>query len=341
VIAGRWVRSVVLKRDLFSVVERGRFDGVDAVVRRINEVPWWSFLPALHFLRREASALRAVGQLGIAPELLFAGRRVLVRRFIDGVPMHIARPVGDRAYFRSARAALRKLHAHGYSHNDLAKQQNWLRGPNGLAYLTDFQLSTRLYGRLFRVAAYEDIRHYLQHKRTYVPEALTATEKRILARKSFIASIWLKTGKKVYVAITRGIFRFTDREGGGPRLVNDAPVIAETLKTRPDVSEVVVLAFPDRRSGVGLYAFVESTASEDVIRSFLDDSVGRASAPERLQPVAALPRRSDGTPRIELLQLIAMNQVDQIDALIVDETERRIVGKIVADRRNLRDRFNF
>jgi hypothetical protein len=36
-----------------------------------------------------------------------------------------------------------------------------------------------------------------------------------------------------------------------------------------------------------------------------------------------------------------MNQVDQVGSLIVDETERRIVAKIVADRRNLRDRFTF
>ena len=36
-----------------------------------------------------------------------------------------------------------------------------------------------------------------------------------------------------------------------------------------------------------------------------------------------------------------MNQVDQVGSLIADETERRIVAKIVADRRNLRDRFTF
>ncbi len=346
-LAGRWRRSVMLKRDVFSIVERGTFAGpggnADAVVRRIDDVPWWSRPVARHFLKREARALAAIGTAGIAPPLLFAGRRVLVRGFIDGVPLHIARPVGDRAYFRSARAALRKLHAAGFTHNDLAKEQNWLRGADGLAYLTDFQLSAQPRGRAFRVAAYEDLRHYLKHKRSYAPEALTATEKRILARKSWVTRIWMATGKKVYIAVTRGLFRFTDREGGGPRLVNDAPVIAAQLKSQAQVRDVVVLAFPDRRAGTGLYAFVEGNpgADESALQDFVERSLGRAKAPERLQLVEALPRRADGSVRTEILQLVAMNQVDQVGSLIVDETERRIVAKIVADRRNLRDRFTF
>jgi hypothetical protein len=69
--------------------------------------------------------------------------------------------------------------------------------------------------------------------------------------------------------------------------------------------------------------------------------IGRDQAPERVQLVPALPRHADGSPRIEILQLIAMNQLDQVDLLIVSESERRIVARIIADRRNLRDRFTF
>ena len=36
-----------------------------------------------------------------------------------------------------------------------------------------------------------------------------------------------------------------------------------------------------------------------------------------------------------------MNQLDQVDLLIASEAERRIVARIIADRRNLRDRFTF
>jgi hypothetical protein len=345
-LAGRWRRSVVLKRDVFSIVERGTYSGpdgdIDAVVRRIDDVPWWTRALARLFLRREARALALIGPLGIAPRLLFSGERVLVRGFIDGVPLHIARPVGDRAYFRSARAALRKLHSTGVCHNDLAKEQNWLRGADGRAYLTDFQLSARPSGKVFRLAAYEDLRHYLKHKRSYVPEALTAAERRVLARKSWVTVAWMATGKRVYLWVTRGLFRFTDREGGGPRLVNDAPVIVARLKGRADVRDVVVVAFPDRRVGTGLYAFVEGKgADEQAIHDFLVEAVGKAKAPERLQVVPELPRRADGSVRVEVLQLVAMNQLDQIDALVASEAERRIMAQIIADRRNLRDRFTF
>lgn len=348
-LGARWRRSVVLKRDIFSTVERGTFNGpdgeMDAVVRRIDQVPWWTWVIARHFLGREARALEAVGPLGIAPLLLFKGRRVLVRRWIDGVPLHIARPVGDEHYFRTARAVLGKLHDAGLSHNDLAKEQNWLRGADGRAYLTDFQLALRFPGRgkAFRVAAYEDLRHYLKHKRSYVPDALTATERRILARKSWLTRLWMATGKKVYLWVTRGIFRFTDREGGGPRLVNDAPVIAAKLKAYPGVRDVVVVAFPDRRVGTGLYAFVEGQRGidEHVLHDLTVAAVGKDKAPERLQLVEALPRHADGSVRVELLQLVAMNQLDQIEMLIGNEAERGIVARIVADRRNLRDRFTF
>ena len=347
-LAGRWRRSVVLKRDVFSIVERGTYrtaDGkdLDAVVRRIDDVPWWSRLFARLFLAREARALTLIGPLRIAPQLLFSGDWVLVRSYIEGVPLHIARPIGDRAYFRSARRALHAVHRTGLCHNDLAKEQNWLRGADGRAYLTDFQLSAKLSGKLFRLAAYEDVRHYLKHKRSYMPDALTAAERRVLARKSWLTRVWMATGKKVYLWVTRGLFRFTDREGGGPRLVNDAPTIVSKLKGRADVRDVVVVAFPDRRVGTGLYAFIEGTpgADEHAIHDHLVAAVGKAKAPERLQLVAELPRRVDGSVRIEVLQLVAMNQLDQIDALVINEDERRIIAQIIADRRNLRDRFTF
>ena len=233
VLSAQWTDGVLLKRDVFSTVERGRFRDetgeVDAVLRRLDRVPWWSYLLARHLFRRERRALAKARGLTVGPELLWAGRQALVRSFIDGVALHLAKPTGDAAYFRSAKQALRKLHRAGICHNDLAKEQNWLRGSDGRAYLTDFQLAAcfRSRSRLFRIAAYEDLRHLLKHKRSYAPEALTASERKILARKSMFASVWLATGKKVYRAVTRGLFNFTDREGGGRRLVNDAPVLVD------------------------------------------------------------------------------------------------------------------
>jgi AMP-binding enzyme C-terminal domain len=347
-LAALWRTDIVLKRDIFSSVERGRFKAstgeVEAVLRRIDQVPLWIWPLAYFLFTRERNALARAGELGIAPALLFAGRRALVRSWINGVALHIAKPQGDRNYFRSAKSALRKLHRAGICHNDLAKEQNWLRGADGHAYLTDFQLAMRFSRRtpLFRLCAYEDLRHLLKHKRRYAPEALTSSERRVLARKSWPTQLWMATGKKVYYFVTRRLLNFTDREGGGPRLVNDAPTITMSFKNHPQVRDATTVAFPDRRAGTGLYAFVEAPGlSEQAAHDFIVGAVGPAKAPERLQIVEALPRNASGGVRNEILQLVAMNQLDLIDTLIVNETERATVARIIADRRNLRDRFAF
>jgi hypothetical protein len=268
--------------------------------------------------------------------LLTAGRRFLVRGWIDGVPLHIAKPQGDVGYFRSAKKALLKLHRAGIAHNDLAKEQNWLYA-NGQAYLTDFQLAAcfRRRSLLFRLARYEDLRHLLKHKRRYAPEALTASERRVLARKTLITRIWMATGKKLYYAITRGL-NFTDREGRGLRFIREAPEIAAKLRSHPQVRDVAIVPYPDRRAGTGLYAFVESDGKDGALMDFLG-----TQRPEHLQVVDTLPRNAQGEVRSEILELVAMNQLDLIDPLIKSDNERAIVGRIVAERRNLRDRFAF
>jgi hypothetical protein len=348
VLSAQWTEGVLLKRDVFSTVERGRFRSgngeVDAVLRRLDQVPWWSYIPARHLFARERHALALARDLDVGPELLWAGRQALVRGFINGVALHLAKPVGDAAYFRSAKDALRKLHRTGICHNDLAKEQNWLRGSDGRAYVTDFQLAHcfKRRGRLFRIAAYEDLRHLLKHKRSYAPEALTPKERKILARKSLVASVWLATGKKVYRAITRGLFNFTDREGGGRRLVNDAPVLIDLIRKNPDVRDAAIVAFADRRSGVGLYAFVEAdqTALEAQLRDELAAAKG-VKPPEHIQVVQALPRDSAGKIRTEVLQLVATNQLDLLEPMMTSTADRAFLMSILEQRKNLRDRFNF
>src|SRR4029077_5441636 len=154
-LASRWRSTTVLKRDVFSTIERGRFrterGEVDAVLRHLEEVPWWSRPLAKHLCRRERRALAIAGELEVAPPLLLAERQFLVRGWIDGVPLHIAKPYGEAPYFRSAEAPLPLLHRAGIAHNDLAKEQNWLYA-DGRAYLPDFQLAAffRPRSRLFR-----------------------------------------------------------------------------------------------------------------------------------------------------------------------------------------------
>src|SRR3954452_3877829 len=204
VLSARWTEGVLLKRDVFSTVERGRFredaGEVDAVLRRLDQVPPWSYPLARHLFARERHALTLARDLDVGPKLLWAGRQALVRGFIDGVALQMAKPHGDLGYFRSAKQALRKLHRAGICHNDLAKEQNWLVGRDGRAYVTDFQLAAcfKSRSRLFRIAAYEDLRHLLKHKRSYAASALTPKERKVLGRKSFVATVWLKTGKQIY-----------------------------------------------------------------------------------------------------------------------------------------------
>ncbi len=348
VLSAKWTEGVLLKRDVFSTVERGRFktdDGeVDGVLRRLDQVPWWSFVLARHLFNRERLSLTLTRKLGVGPELLWAGDRALVRGFIDGVALHLAKPVGDVRYFQSAKKALHRLHRMGVCHNDLAKEQNWLRGKDGLAYLTDFQLAVcfKSRSRLFRIAAYEDLRHMLKHKRTYAPEALTPKERKILAKKSLFARVWLMTGKKVYRGITRGIFNFTDREGGGRRLVNDAPVLLDVIRQNRDVRDASIVAFADRRTGVGLYAFIEAddVALEKTLNSAMAAAKG-PKPPEHVQVIPALPRDSAGKIRTEILQLVAMNQVDLIEPLMTSDADRAFLKVILELRKNLRDRFSF
>ncbi len=346
-IEGRWTREVVLKRDLFSTVERGRFataaGEVPAVVRRIDEVPWWTLPLARLLFARERRALAIASELGVTPPLLYAGRQVLVRGWIEGTVMHIAKPYGDHVFFQSAKAALRRLHAAGICHNDLSKQQNWLRGRDGRAYLTDFQLASsfKKRGRWFRLLAYEDLRHLLKHKHRYLREDMTPAEWKMRARKTPISTGWLLTGKKLYHLATRGIFGFVDQEGGGTRLAHDGTRIVECLKRYQGVRDAAIVAFYDRGAKHSLYAFVEgaATLSEAGLREHLARNLRDVLPPEQIQTTSALPRDKSGGIRTEILQLIASNQLDEVEELTRDDAERSVVARVLAERRNLADRF--
>ena len=57
--------------------------------------------------------------------------------------------------------------------------------------------------------------------------------------------------------------------------------------------------------------------------------------------VQALPRDASGKPRTEILQLVAMNQLDLIEPMMNSEADRAFLKDILESRKNLRDRFNF
>ncbi len=208
-----------LKRDLFGSVTLESPPGRRAeVVRDTSTARWWIAWLARHLARREAAALRRLDGLARVPRLLSSRRGILVREWIDGAPMQDAQP-RDPRYFREALRLVRQLHARCIVHNDLAKEPNWLVTPDGLPALVDFQLALHAprRGRLFRALAHDDVRHLLKHKRSYLPDRLTAREKRVLARPSTLNRAWRASGKRVYTFVTRRLLRWSDREGAGDR----------------------------------------------------------------------------------------------------------------------------
>lgn len=213
------VEIEALKADSFGRIALMRGDDGLFVRRDLRHVPLWLRLPAWWLARREARALRAVDGLPAMPQLLRWDGRRLDRTHLAGDAMYRRPPHGDVAWFRDARRLLQRLHRHGVSHNDLAKEANWLVLDDGSPALIDFQLAVLgdPRSRWMRLLAREDLRHLLKHKRTYCRVALTPVEKRLLKRHSWVRDAWFRTGKPVYRFVTRRILRWRDNEGRGPR----------------------------------------------------------------------------------------------------------------------------
>ena len=138
--------------------------------------------------------------------------------------MYQGRP-SDPDYYRRAAALLRRLHRANVAHNDLAKEPNILVRPDGTPAFIDFQLAWHCSrrNRLFRLLAYEDLRHLLKHKRYYCKQHLTGRELKILANRSLLSRIWMATVKRAYLFISRRIFGWEDREGVAERNREDFP----------------------------------------------------------------------------------------------------------------------
>jgi hypothetical protein len=333
----------MLKSDHFSSVTRGFWrmgEGeVEAVLRRFDNVPWWTRPIARFFARNEIRALQRLGDSGVGPVLLACGKGFLVRSWVEALPLHLAAPKDDRAFFKDAKRLLRTMRHAGIAHNDLAKQQNWLRDADGKPRVTDFQLAavSRKRGRLFRIAAREDLRHLLKHKRTYCPQSLTASEKRMLFEKSLPSRIWMATGKRLYNFVTRNLMGYMDREGSGIDTVVDAPRIAKRLAEHPEVQEAAVVPYPTPR-GARLYAFVESRRplQEEDFRDHL--RAASLPMPTLVQVASRLPRGQDGRVRDDVLRLIAQNQVDLIEKLALEDEDRAAAAAIIEGRLNRTDR---
>lgn len=208
----------LLKKDLFGEVWFDASSGKPYIVRDAGAARAWLRWPARALMRREAGVLAALDGIDGVPQLAALTRNELRRSYIDGRPMHHARP-RDPRYFHDASRLLRRLHRAGVVHNDLAKEPNLLVTDAGMPAFIDFQLAwfSPRRGRLFRALALEDLRHLLKHKRTYCPHRLTTREHRILANPSWFSRAWMRTVKPVYLFLTRRVLGWADREGAADR----------------------------------------------------------------------------------------------------------------------------
>jgi len=210
--------SRLLKKDLFGEIWQISAGEKIHILRDASAANTYTRWLARRLLRREAGILAALESIEGVPQLVDFDRQRLTRTYLDGLPMQRSRP-RDPQYFKAAARLLRRLHRNNVVHNDLAKEPNILVLGDGSPAFIDFQLAwfAPRRGRLFRLLAYEDLRHLLKHKRLYCPENLTQRELRVLDNPSFASRFFRSTVKPAYMFITRRILGWADREGAANR----------------------------------------------------------------------------------------------------------------------------
>jgi len=337
--AAPFVPETVHKRDVFSETVSGHLEGVadfPVVLRKLDGVPLWARPLAWMLARREIRGLKAVQGIDGCPILVRVDKTGLLRSWTRGTPLQLAKPA-EADWYRDARRLLRQMRRAGVTHNDIAKPQNWLCTPEGRAAVIDFQLASvhRRPGKLFRIMAREDLRHLLKQKRAYAPHLLTPAEHTMLARKALPSRIWMATGKKLYNFITRRLMNWSDAEGTEDRVARDGPALRHALLAEPRVQDVALCTYARAAKGVGLYAFIETDLPGEALRALAPEP-----KPDLIQPVARLPRYPDGSPRMDALNLVATNRLDELEELQAGDPElAKALHPILAGRLNLTDRM--
>jgi hypothetical protein len=330
--------DTVHKRDVFSETVSGTLRDVPdfpVVYRRLDGVPAYAKPLAWWLARREIRGLNAVKGIDGCPMLVRVDKTGLLRSWTRGTPLQLAKPT-DPEWYKDAKRLLRQIRRAGVTHNDIAKPQNWLMTPEGRAAVIDFQLASvhRRRGRLFRVMAREDLRHLLKQKRAYAPELLTPSETRMLSQKALPSRIWMATGKKLYNFITRRLMNWSDGEGTEDRVEREGPALRAAWEADPRVTGVALCTYARAAKGVGLYAFVETDMNDAELVAMINDP-----KPELIHPVKALPRDASGAPRMDILQLVAANRLDELETILAKDVDMAdALQPIIATRLNLTDR---
>lgn len=335
----QFIPVTVLKRDPFSETVTGHLSDAPErklALRKLDELPWWSWPVARYLARREVRGLRAVKGIEGCPELIRYDREGILRDWSEGTPLQLAKPA-EAAFYRDAKRLLREMRRRGVTHNDIAKPQNWLQRPDGGAAVIDFQLASvhRLRGPLFRTMAREDLRHLLKQKRAYAPDLLTPSEHAMLNRKALPSRIWMATAKKLYNFVTRRLLDWSDGEGTEDRIERDGDQIARLLEADGRIRAHALATYAQPGKGVGIYTFAETDLSQGALRALLPEALS-----EKVQAVTALPRDAGGAARVDVLALVAANRLDELELLQArDPALAETLAPVIAGRQNLTDRI--
>ena len=207
-----------LKRGSSGDIRREAAPGGLRAVRDLHTARFGCRWLARRLARREARALTRLAGTDGVPALIALEPDRLIRSFVPGEPMHAAEP-RSKSYYLSALGLLRRIHSMGVTHNDLAKEANWIRRPDGTAGIVDFELAVcfRTRNRWFRLLAREDLRHLLKHKARYRPDALSSRQRAMLARPSWPARLWRALFKPGYHLVTRRVLGWPERKSAAER----------------------------------------------------------------------------------------------------------------------------
>lgn len=208
-----------LKYDAFGSIDEGYYlasngEKIHAIRRNYPNNPFF-LLIAGYLARNERKALERLMPLQnpSLPTLLHSGRGYHIRSFIAGNSMHRCPERLTPDFFLEAKALIKAMRRAGVCNNDLSKEANWIVTEQGTPAVTDFQLGLvfKKNRKLLRILSREDIRHLLKHKRKYL--TVTAAEQSILQTKSFVTQLWMNTGKKLYLFVTRKLLGWENRTG--------------------------------------------------------------------------------------------------------------------------------
>ena len=214
--SGRYKIERVFKHDfyaatcLYHLVDSTDDDACEKIVVKFGRQSSLFGLPMKwsgEFMRRREENVysRLEGLEGIPRWLGRLGDTGYAIEYIDAVPLdHFEKvPAG---FFDRIIDLMKQVHSRGVAYSDSNKRSNILVGPDGEAFLIDFQISlllrenspwplNRISRAIVDYICQRDIYHLLKHKRRMAPDELTPEEDTLSRQRDLLHRIHRKVAK--------------------------------------------------------------------------------------------------------------------------------------------------